>query len=51
MGIGVTQVEIELAERLGDGVPSVERVLLTARAARRRSTRSASRARRRAGGT
>lgn len=29
MGIGVTQIEIELAERLCDLVPSVEQVLLT----------------------
>jgi glutamate-1-semialdehyde 2,1-aminomutase len=29
MGVGVTQVEIELAERLVDLVPSVEQVLLT----------------------
>jgi glutamate-1-semialdehyde 2,1-aminomutase len=30
MGVGVTPVEIELAERLVDAVPSVEKVLLTA---------------------
>jgi glutamate-1-semialdehyde 2,1-aminomutase len=30
MGVGVTPVEIELAERLVDDVPSVEKVLLTA---------------------
>jgi len=30
MGVGVTQVEIELAERLVDAVPSLEKVLLTA---------------------
>ena len=30
MGVGVTEVEIELAERLVDAVPSLEKVLLTA---------------------
>ncbi|MBA3348749.1 MAG: aspartate aminotransferase family protein [Actinobacteria bacterium] len=30
MGVGVTQVEIELPERLVDAVPSLEKVLLTA---------------------
>ncbi len=30
MGVGVTRVEIELAERLVDAVPSLEKVLLTA---------------------
>ena len=30
MGVGVTQVEVELAERLVAAVPSVEKVLLTA---------------------
>ena len=30
MGVGVTPVEIELAERLVDVVPSLEKVLLTA---------------------
>ena len=30
MGVGVTQVEVELAERLAAAVPSVEKVLLTA---------------------
>lgn len=30
VGVGVTQVEIELAERLVDAVPSLEKVLLTA---------------------
>ena len=29
MGVGVTQVEVELAERLVDAVPSLEKVLLT----------------------
>ena len=30
MGVGVTAIEVELAERLVDAVPSLERVLLTA---------------------
>ncbi len=51
MGIGVTPVEIELAERLVASVPSLEKVLLTSPAARRRSMRSASRARRPAAAT
>ena len=45
MGVGVTPVEVELAEQLVDAVPSLEKVLLTAPGAKRPSMRSGWRAR------
>ena len=50
MGVGVSEVEVELAERICELVPSAERVLLTETGSEATSTRCASRARQRGAG-